>query len=385
MRDAEFYRNRGQTYLKHFFLERYLERVLYVTGSAWPDFVFVDGFSGPWRSIDEKYEDTSFVIAINKIRQVREGLLRAGRAPRIRCLFIEKDQQAYRELSDHVQDIDDIEITVKCGEFENLVDEIVRYIGRSFSLVFIDPTGWTGFGLDTIRPILQLRGEVIVNFMYDFISRHIENPQPQIISTFEPLFGGAGWDSEVINFVQEGRSREAAIIKVYLERMRTTGKFRHVTSTRILKPLADRAYFHLVYGTNHWRGLDEFRAVEKAAVGEQDRVRDIAQFHYEFDRTQQGGLFGPGELPRPAYSFEGLRADACGKALERLSVLVSERKDLRYEDILADLLEEPLVWRSDVNSWLGEMRTAGTIEIVGMGARERVPKEGYLVRLLDVN
>ena len=277
----------------------------------------------------EKFEDTSFVIAINKIRQVREGLDRAGRSPRIRCLFVEKDPRAFRELSDHIQDIDDVEITVKCGEFEHLVEEIVSYVGRSFSLVFIDPTGWTGFGLDTIRPILQLRGEVIVNFMYDFISRHIENPQPQVISSFDPLFGGPGWDVEVTNLVEEGQPREAAIIKVYLERMRSAGNFRHVTSTRILKPLADRAYFHLVYGTNHWRGLDEFRAVEKAAVREQNRVRDIAQFHYDFDRTQQSGLFGPGELPRPSYTFESLRETACRRAVERLSALLREKKDIK--------------------------------------------------------
>ena len=232
-------------------------------------------------------------------------------------------------------------------------------------------------------PILQLRGEVIVNFMYDFISRHIENPQPQVISSFDPLFGGPGWDVEVTNLVEEGQPREAAIIKVYLERMRFAGNFRHVTSTRILKPLADRAYFHLVYGTNHWRGLDEFRAVEKAAVREQNRVRDIAQFHYDFDRTQQSGLFGPGELPRPSYTFESLRETACRRAVERLSALLREKKDIKYEEILSDLLEIPLVWRVDVNGWLREMRTTGAIQIVGMSPRERVPKEGYIIRQIE--
>jgi hypothetical protein len=50
VKSPEYYRGREQTYLKHFFLERYLERVAYNIGWSAPEFVYVDGFSGPWRS-----------------------------------------------------------------------------------------------------------------------------------------------------------------------------------------------------------------------------------------------------------------------------------------------------------------------------------------------
>jgi hypothetical protein len=52
VKPAEHYRGREQTYLKHFFLERYLERVAYKVGSFAPEFVYVDGFSGPWKTED---------------------------------------------------------------------------------------------------------------------------------------------------------------------------------------------------------------------------------------------------------------------------------------------------------------------------------------------
>ena len=52
MKPADHYRGREQTYLKHFFLERYLERVAYKVGSFAPEFVYVDGFSGPWKTED---------------------------------------------------------------------------------------------------------------------------------------------------------------------------------------------------------------------------------------------------------------------------------------------------------------------------------------------
>lgn len=59
MKLPEDYRGREQTYLKHFFLERYLERVAYKVGSFAQEFVYVDGFSGPWRTEDPGFEDSS--------------------------------------------------------------------------------------------------------------------------------------------------------------------------------------------------------------------------------------------------------------------------------------------------------------------------------------
>ena len=64
MKSFDYYHGREQTYLKHFFRERYLERVAYNIGSSASQFVYVDGFSGPWQSNNEVFEDTSFVIAV---------------------------------------------------------------------------------------------------------------------------------------------------------------------------------------------------------------------------------------------------------------------------------------------------------------------------------
>lgn len=69
MKEVEYDQGREQTYLKHFFLERYLERVAYVIGGTHPEFIYVDGFSGPWRSQAEAFEDTSFIIALRKLRR----------------------------------------------------------------------------------------------------------------------------------------------------------------------------------------------------------------------------------------------------------------------------------------------------------------------------
>lgn len=385
MKPPEYYRGREQTYLKHFLLERYLGRVAYNIFSFKNDFVYVDGFSGPWKSEDEHYEDTSFVIALNELRKIRDGFRVRGRHVGIRCLFIEKDPFAFRQLVQAVNSVEDFNVKVLEGPFESLIPLILQFIGDSFSLVFIDPTGWTGFGLKEISPILRHRpGEVLLNFMFDPVNRFLEHPRPDIAATYDPLFGGGNWHVEVEALVNSGLTREEAVLTVYRERFRSAGDFTHVTSTRILKPLADRSYFHLVYGTRHWKGLVEFRAVEKKAVDLQERVHNAAKYAHRVRRTHQLELFGPGHLPGVPRSFEAERANQIEAALGTLRELITDSPGIKYEKILDHLLEHPLVWESDIKHWLNEMCSSGEIQIKGLPGRTRTPKPGCVIAWADV-
>src|ERR1044072_3091886 len=131
MKAPEYYQGREQTYLKHFFLERYLERVAYIIGYSSDEFIYVDCFSGPWKSEDEQFEDTSFMIALQKHRHVKENLAKAAKYPRIRFLFIEKHPQASRDLEQATRSYPRNEVEVLNGEFEILIPEILKFIGSS--------------------------------------------------------------------------------------------------------------------------------------------------------------------------------------------------------------------------------------------------------------
>jgi three-Cys-motif partner protein len=374
MKAPEYYRDREQTYLKHYFLERYLERVAYIIGYSNDEFVYVDGFSGPWKSEDEQFEDTSFMIALQKLRNVRENLGKAGKYPRIRCLFIEKDPEAYSELEQATKNYPRAEVEVLNGEFEVLIPDILRFIGPSFSLVFIDPTGWTGFGLQQIAPILKHhRGEVIVNFMFDYINRFLEHTTPAITRQMNELFGGPGWEK----VVQSSPRREEAIVSLYRERMREVGGYRFVTSTRILKPTADRAYFYLIYGTRHLKGLCEFSNVEKKFASEQEHVRSNAIQRSRIERSGQNELFPASESTDDTLDFNEERAAQLATAATRIMQVIRESKRIRYEDLLARILEMPLVWQSDINDELQQLYKNGVINIEGLKGRERVPKVGH--------
>jgi len=376
VKSPEYYKGREQTYLKHFFLERYLERVTYNIGSFANEFVYVDGFSGPWKSGDEALDDTSFMIAIKKLREVREGLAKVGRTPKIRCMFVEKGPGPYRALEAAVRDVTDIQIETLNGEFEHSIPEVLKFVGKAFSLVFIDPTGWTGFGLKQITPILQHRpGEVLVNFMFDYINRFLDDPRPDIAASFAELFGGPGWETAVGTAVR----REDAIVDLYRERMRAAGGFAHVTSTRIQKPTHDRSYFYLVYGTGHFKGLVEFREVERKAVDEQERVRFTAKQESREARTGQTELFNADDVAGGPASFEVERRVQRDLAVERLRALLRRQPKVPYEVALAMLLELPLVWEADVKRIILDLRGAGELDVVGLNPPERTPKKGHVL------
>jgi len=383
MKSPEYYRGREQTALKHYFLEQYLERVAYNIFSFEREFVFVDGFSGPWRSKSEAHEDTSFVRALNELRKVRDGLRDAGKDVEVRCLFVEKNPTAFAELERSVDSVTDIQTKPLLGAFEDLIPEILDFVGRSFSLVFVDPTGWTGIGLREIAPILRRRrGEVLLNFMFDPINRFLNDPRPEIAKSFDSIFGGPNWNLDVESLVDSGFKREDAILRIYQDRFRLVGEFSYVTNTRILMPLAERSYFHLVYGTRHWKGLVEFREVERKTMSEQERVRSDAIQTSRERRSGQSELFDSLDVPFVTRSLDEQRSEQLEGSQAQLGQLLIESGSIKYEVILGTLLENPLVWKSDIDNWLREMRSTGEIEIKDMSGRERTPKPGYVVAVM---
>ncbi len=144
--------------------------------------------------------------------------------------------------------------------------------------------------MDTIKPVLLHQpGEVMVNFMYDFINRFLNLPTPQNEASLDRFFGTDRWRA-----IRNAPDREAASVQLYMEQLRLSGDFTYVTSTRILKPLHNRAYFHLIYATRSPKGITEFRAVEKKAFVEQETVRATAQRDHREQRTGQTELpFNP--------------------------------------------------------------------------------------------
>lgn len=374
MKTPDYYKGKEQTYLKHFFLERYLETVAFHIGYAHRAFVYVDCFSGPWQAQDEDLADTSIRIALDKLNYVRDGLARKQRHPDITAIFVEKDPNAFHTLQAMLaQHHGSIKTVALHGTFEDNITAISKHVGTAFAFLFIDPKGWTGFAMDHIRPLLKHQGEVMVNFMYDFINRFINYPNHANEQSLDRFFGTTDWRS-----IRDASNREAASLDCYKEQLRKAGGYAYVTSTRILKPRSDRAYFHLVYATRNPKGITEFRRVEKQTVEEQETVRTNAQReHREKTSGQAELLFEPTGDLSPTTQEE--RDQRLQQAEELIQQILSNGPT-PYENLQPRILELPLVWNNDLNNILLEARRDGTITIDGMTPRERTPQKGCIIK-----
>lgn len=376
MKPVAYYQGKEQTYLKHFFLERYVETVAFHIGYTHQEFVYVDCFSGPWKSADEHLSDTSIRIALDKLNYVRDGLALRRRYPKIRAIFVEKDPAAFYALQSALQQHRRaIVATALAGTFEENIPQILEVVGSAFAFFFIDPKGWTGFAMDNIKPILVHQpGEVMVNFMYDFINRFVNYPEPANEASLDRCFGTTEWRS-----IRDADDREAASVACYKEQLRQAGGYRYVTSTRILKPRSDRAYFHLVYATRNPKGILKFREVEKKTIDEQDAVRAIAQREYRETQTGQAELvFAPtGDVSRITREE---RERGLQLAQERVFRTI-QQGPIPFEELQPLILEIPLVWNSDLTALLLEARRQGQLKITGMRSNERTPKEGCVIEL----
>jgi three-Cys-motif partner protein len=182
------YAGREQSYVKHIFLERYLEALVFKTASTYPHIVYVDGFAGPWQSASEKFEDTSFGIALNALRRAKEAWKKNGRDVRMSAFLVERDAAAYAKLANVSVRYPDVAIKTYPADFVAVLPAILTDIpGDAFAYFLIDPKGWR-IPLGSLKPMLaRQKSEVTFNFMFDFINRAANIDDPIVVNGLNEL------------------------------------------------------------------------------------------------------------------------------------------------------------------------------------------------------
>ncbi|MBM3752596.1 MAG: three-Cys-motif partner protein TcmP [Acidobacteria bacterium] len=376
MPPIEHYKGREQTYVKHYFLEHYLERVAYRIGSFRDDFCYVDCFSGPWKAEDPEFGDTSVRIALEKLNSVSRGLSEIERRPRLRALFVEKDPIAYKRLlhllRDHAGEVDAVSLN---GIFEHHLDDISRFVGSRFAFYFIDPTGWD-LDMDNLTSLLRAgQCEAMINFMFDFVNRFTGDQRPAIKQSIDRYYGTTEWRAHL-----DSELRERELVELYVKQIKSLAKFDFASYTRILKPQHERAYFHLAYAARHPTGILKFREVEQKAMPEQDRVREQAQHEHQFQRTGQQSF---DLMPISDTISKGLMNERTPrlKQSEELLLQLLARGPRTFAEIQPSLMEIPLVWKSDVDQLVINWNKSGRITLEGMRPRKRKPRGEQIIRL----
>lgn len=371
------YHNREQTFVKHLILKGYLQKVAYNILSTSDDFTFVDGFSGPWEARSEEFADTSFGITIKELREVKKTFLLGRKMKNLRCVFVERDAEPFERLSGAVGNAADLQALAIKGTFEDNIPEVCRYVGSSFALTFVDPTGWN-IDLSRIAPLLKQRGEVLINFMYEHFKRFVEDERPEIRASYERPFGGLPWRDMINDEMSRGLSKEEAILEVFKAAVKEVGGFKYVASARIRHRKLDKSHFYLVYGTRHPKGLEVFRQVERTALSAEEFFRIEAKDR-EVNATGQGSLFE--SLPHSAEDIANAHwAEEVEKARFWSEQMIAGEFVIKFETLAGRIQQRFSIMIPELKRLLVQMKNDSIIEFDGMTGKQRKPGPGVTIR-----
>ncbi|UWU12799.1 three-Cys-motif partner protein TcmP [Rhizobium sullae] len=371
------YHHREQTEAKHFILRKYLQTLAFKTlHGGWSTLAYIDGFSGPWQSKTPDHSDSSFMIAIEVLKDAQAKVRASGKKPRVKCLFIEENAASFAQLhpvvTAHHDPANDFFVETFNGKFENTLPQIRRTISNAFALTFIDPTGWTGYEFNKVRPVFEhAPGEVLLNFMFDFVNRFTASSDPKTLASFEGILG-PNWKARLNPLVP----REEALMGLFNEQFWKAGKFAHVLSTPIEK-ISDRTHFHIVYGTRSPEGLAAYRDVEYAALKDHGMRRAAAREVIRESKTGQTDLFG-------AEGAASLAEDSMETQIASIKVQAKDwlRQQLPscpkpFSDIWPPMLDNFMLRKTDARDICVELGKAGEIKETWRmnGSRRRKPDD----------
>jgi three-Cys-motif partner protein len=378
------YAGREQTQAKHFILKGYLQGLAFKV-LTFSDLTFVDGFCGPWQTKTEDFSDSSFMIAIKVLKDAQSIIFeREGKLRYIRLFFSEIDPDAFRQLTAAIAPFNDpanrFEIRTFPGKFEDAVDQINTFIGSSLPLIFIDPTGWSGYPIKKIKPLFfRSKCEVLINFMYEFINRFVYSEDPKTIASLDLILGGPGWQQRLDKNLPVG----AAAHELFKESLKEAGRFRFVVSTAIDKAFADRPHFFITYATKSLDGLKEFRATEYRALREYAKNRANAKEKKRDEESGSLGLFPGHEAGLQAESIdEAVKAQMAAASAHLIDSLLKQ-SSITFQSVVMRLLQRHMLRETNVKDICAALAKNGTIERT-WGAGNRKPKDSDIIKLKSV-
>ncbi|MBX9657829.1 MAG: three-Cys-motif partner protein TcmP [Nitrospiraceae bacterium] len=385
MSDANLYAGREQTLVKHFILQQYLERFAIIVGTHKDTLTYVDCFSGPWNVQSEEFKDSSFSIALEQLRKARRVHQdKTGRTLRLRCFFLESNRSAFNKLKQFTDKITDVEIEPQNKKLEHAIPLILEFVrkggSRSFPFIFIDPTGWTGFEMNAIAPLLKFDpGEVLINFMTGHIRRFIDYPEEVNQQSFVRFFGSENFREKIKGLAQQ--EREDVAVEEYIRNVKSTGNFPYVCSAIVLHPEIDRTAFHLIYATRSLAGVEVFKDAEKRAMAVMEKARAHAKQRKREEKTRQAELYSGEILHDPNY-YNSLRVRYLVKSKQAVLDLLEMHNEVPYDQACALTLSFSLSWESDLKEWIRSWVEEGVLTITGLKARQHVPQRGQGIVLV---
>jgi three-Cys-motif partner protein len=376
------YAGREQSYVKHIFLQHYLEALVYKTASIFPHIVYVDGFAGPWQSANENFQDTSFGIALSALTRART-LWKDRRDVRMSAFLVERNDGAYRKLAKITPQYSNVSIRTYHADFLTVLPTILKDIpSEAFAFFLIDPKGWRIRLNDLAQMLERPNSEVIFNFMFDFINRAASIKDPAVVRALDELIPYGDWRVKLREAEQAfggfaSDDRKHIMVGAFKESLARLGKYTYVAETTVLRPLKDRALYCLFYATRHPRGIEVFRDCQIKALKEQSRTRAATKIKRVEESSGQGEIFqslhdmGPDELT----SF--LEAERRRSETVLLELTPEPPASIQYKSLRAQVLARQVVKLADVNKVAARLRGDERLIFPDWEPGKRVPQPSY--------
>lgn len=375
--DAAHYEGREPAFVKHTFLDKYLPALIGKVCSSYDEFVYVDGFAGPWKSAaGENFEDTSFGIALNHMTSQRLLYLSRGRNVRMRAFLVEKDPASFTQLRQAAARYPKVDVTPLDGKMEDHAAAIAASIPQqSFSFTLIDPKGFPAIG--SMMPLLQRQNaEALVNFMFDFANRF---GGTDLIPTLEAWLSTSAPDDwrEQIRAVS-GEQREQLYEELAVEALRRTPGYVYAPVITVDKVLHNRALYKLIFLTRHSEGLRVFRDSERSALGAQAATRSASKAKKRESGTLMGDLFADGSDAVPNDRSNQVIRRSKEEASRRLQAMLANPDSgfRTWKECWPPILAELSVTHSWLGRQINDWRKAGQISAPGWPSeRTQIPRD----------
>jgi three-Cys-motif partner protein len=360
--DIAHYDGREPAFVKHTFLDKYLPALIGKVCSRYDEFVYVDGFAGPWKSAaGEEFEDTSFGIALNHMTAQRLRYLSKGRDVKMRAFLIEKDTNSFAQLQQAIKQFSKIEVTPINGMMEEHAANIASLIpSTAFSFTLIDPKGFPE--INKLMPLLELNNaEALVNFMFDFANRFGGTDLIPRLEAWLSLAGKEGW-RELINGLS-GVAREQVYENLAVEALREIPGFAYAPVITVDKVLHNRPLYKLIFLSRHSKGLEVFRYSEAKTLGAQAEARSAAKSKMKAAKAGMSDLFANGSdaVPndRSSQVIRKSKEQAPAKLAELL--IAAGAKGIKWSDLWPSILKDYSVTRSWLGRHVNEKRKSGEL------------------------
>jgi three-Cys-motif partner protein len=377
------YVGREQSYVKHVFLESYLEALIHKTASKYPHIVYVDGFAGPWQSANEKFEDTSFGIGLNALRQAKRSWNQQQRDVRMSAFLVERDPSTYEQLARIPRLYPDVTIRTYNDDFLTVLPTILKNIPPdAFTFFLVDPKGWRIRLLALKALLMRPKSEVVFNFMFEFINRAASiKDNFAVVSGLNELIPFGDWRSKLEAAEQVGGAtpevRKAILVEGFSESLKELGNYEYVAETTVLRSLKDRPLYCLFYATRHPKGIEVFRECQVAALREESKTRAATKVRHTATTTGQGEFFESLHDMAPD-KLESYLLDQIIQAENTLLELAPRSPYfVTYEKLRARVLARHVVRHPDVNKIAARFRREKRLLFPDWETGRQVPQPSY--------